>query len=439
MFDIAALYEAASVAEAIELRRAHPEARLIAGGSDLLVKIRDGKLTGAELISIRGIAELAGVCEMPDGTLKIGPLTSFSQLAADTLIRERMPVLGEAADEVGGPQIRNIGTVGGNICNGVTSADTAPTLFACDAELELTGAGGTRRLGIAEFYLGPGRTDVGPLLRALHQIFHARGAGHFHPGLFRKRPALGGRQESGARAHSLRRGGTCTQPLPGDGARLRRRALHGGDSTRVRPRRRGGDKPAGLLARQPRLPPARGGGVRLPRTVRERRESGREAVMDRQFKRIRCTINGRAVDKMVDVRASLTDLLRDDFSLTSVKKGCEVGECGACTVLVDGETYNSCIYLAAWADGKDILTVDGLSGPDGNLSPIQQAFVDEGAIQCGFCTPGFLLTGQEILNRGEDLTDEQLRKQLAGHLCRCTGYENIFRAVRRALDETLGK
>lgn len=160
MYDITALYEAASVAEAIELRRAHPEARLIAGGSDLLVKIRDGKLTGAELISIRGIAELAGVCKMPDGTLKIGPLTSFSQLAADTLIRERMPVLGEAADEVGGPQIRNIGTIGGNVCNGVTSADTAPTLFAYDAELELTGAGGTRRLGIAEFYHGPGRTDV---------------------------------------------------------------------------------------------------------------------------------------------------------------------------------------------------------------------------------------------------------------------------------------
>lgn len=170
MYDITALYEAASVAEAIELRRAHPEARLIAGGSDLLVKIRDGKLTGTELISIRGIAELAGVCEMPDGALKIGPLTSFSQLAADTLIRERMPVLGEAADEVGGPQIRNIGTVGGNVCNGVTSADTAPTLFAYDAELELSGAGGTRRLGIAEFYLGPGRTDVGPdeLLTAIY-------------------------------------------------------------------------------------------------------------------------------------------------------------------------------------------------------------------------------------------------------------------------------
>lgn len=161
--------------------------------------------------------------------------------------------------------------------------------------------------------------------------------------------------------------------------------------------------------------------------------------MERQFKRIRCTINGRAVDKMVDVRASLTDLLRDDFSLTSVKKGCEVGECGACTVLIDGETYNSCIYLAAWADGRDILTVDGLTRPDGSLSPIQQAFVDEGAIQCGFCTPGFILTAVEILESGKEYTDDELRKLLSGHLCRCTGYENILRAVKKTMYKRLGK
>lgn len=160
MYDITALYEAASVAEAIELRRAHPEARLIAGGSDLLVKIRDGKLTGAELISIRGIAELAGVCEMPDGTLKIGPLTSFSQLAADTLIRERMPVLGEAADEVGGPQIRNIGTIGGNVCNGITSADSASTLMALGAVLRVRSPRGEREVPIAQWYKGVGKVDL---------------------------------------------------------------------------------------------------------------------------------------------------------------------------------------------------------------------------------------------------------------------------------------
>ena len=157
--------------------------------------------------------------------------------------------------------------------------------------------------------------------------------------------------------------------------------------------------------------------------------------MEKQYKRIKFNLNGRDVEQVVDVRASLTDLLRGDFSLTSVKKGCEVGECGACTVLINGDTFNSCIYLAVWADGKTIRTVEDLTGADGNLAPIQQAFVDEGAVQCGFCTPGFLLTGQEILDSGRDYTDEELRKQLSGHLCRCTGYENILRAVKKALRE----
>lgn len=160
--------------------------------------------------------------------------------------------------------------------------------------------------------------------------------------------------------------------------------------------------------------------------------------MDRQFKRIRCTINGRAVDKMVDVRASLTDLLRDDFSLTSVKKGCEVGECGACTVLVDGETYNSCIYLAAWADGRDILTVDGLTRPDGSLSPIQQAFVDEGAIQCGFCTPGFLMTATALLKENPHPTRDEIKAGISGNLCRCTGYKRIVEAIEDVAAHTEG-
>jgi len=157
-----------------------------------------------------------------------------------------------------------------------------------------------------------------------------------------------------------------------------------------------------------------------------------------QFKLITCTINGRTVTKAVDVRASLTDLLRNDFSLTSVKKGCEVGECGACTVIIDGECYNSCLYLAAWADGKEIRTLEGLLGPNGELSDIQQAFVDEAAIQCGFCTPGFIMSAIEILESGKLYSDDELRKLLSGHLCRCTGYENIIRAVRKTMYKRLG-
>ena len=156
-----------------------------------------------------------------------------------------------------------------------------------------------------------------------------------------------------------------------------------------------------------------------------------------QFKEIHCTINGKAVTAMVDVRASLTDLLRNDFRLTSVKKGCEVGECGACNVIINGECYNSCLYLAAWADGKEIRTLEGLLGPNGELSDIQQAFVDEAAIQCGFCTPGFIMTAVEILESGQRYSDDELRKLLSGHLCRCTGYENILRAVRKTMEARL--
>ena len=158
-----------------------------------------------------------------------------------------------------------------------------------------------------------------------------------------------------------------------------------------------------------------------------------------QYKVIKCKINGKDVEQIVDVRASLTDMLRNDFRLTSVKKGCEVGECGACNVLIDGEAFNSCIYLAVWADGKEIRTLEGLLGPNGELSDIQQAFVDETAIQCGFCTPGFIMTAGEILETGKEYTDDELRKLLSGHLCRCTGYENILRAVKKTMYKRLGK
>ena len=156
-----------------------------------------------------------------------------------------------------------------------------------------------------------------------------------------------------------------------------------------------------------------------------------------QTKLIRCKINGRETETVVDKRASLTDMLRNGHGLTSVKKGCEVGECGACNVLIDGECFNSCIYLAVWADGKEITTTEGLVGAGGELAAIQQVFIDEGAVQCGFCTPGFLLSAQEIINSGRAYSDEELRKLLSGHLCRCTGYENIFRAVRKITPETV--
>ena len=160
--------------------------------------------------------------------------------------------------------------------------------------------------------------------------------------------------------------------------------------------------------------------------------------MENQYMLVKYNLNGKDVEQIVDVRASLTDMLRNDFRMTSVKKGCEVGECGACTVLINGEAFNSCIYLAVWANGKKIRTLESLMGPGGELSDIQQAFIDEAAIQCGFCTPGFIMSSVEILESGKEYTDAELRKLLSGHLCRCTGYENIIKAVKKTMYKRLG-
>ena len=158
-----------------------------------------------------------------------------------------------------------------------------------------------------------------------------------------------------------------------------------------------------------------------------------------QYQVVHFNLNGKDVEKIVDVRASLTDMLRNDYHLTSVKKGCEVGECGACNVIIDGECFNSCIYLAVWAEGKRIRTLESLLGPNGELSDIQQAFLEETAVQCGFCTPGFLMTAVEILESGRLYTDAELRMLHYGHLCRCTGYENILRAVKKTMYRRLGQ
>lgn len=162
MYDIKALYEAESVPHAIQLLLEHPEAQIIAGGSDVLVQIREGKRAGKELVSIYGLDELRGVTLEEDGTLRIGSLTSFSHITRDPLIQRYINVLGQAVDQVGGPQIRNIGTIGGNTCNGVTSADSASTLFAWDAVIELTGPDGVRRVPIEAFYIKAGQVDLRP-------------------------------------------------------------------------------------------------------------------------------------------------------------------------------------------------------------------------------------------------------------------------------------
>ena len=160
MYDMKALYEAYSVEEAVKLRLEHPEAQIIAGGTDVLVQMREGRRAGKELISIQKISSMRGVTIDEQENIRIGSLTTFSYITHDPIIIEKINVLGEAVDMVGGPQIRNAGTIGGNTCNGVTSADSASTLFAWDAVIELTGKNGKRYLPIRDFYIKAGTVDI---------------------------------------------------------------------------------------------------------------------------------------------------------------------------------------------------------------------------------------------------------------------------------------
>lgn len=147
-------------------------------------------------------------------------------------------------------------------------------------------------------------------------------------------------------------------------------------------------------------------------------------------------VNGKKKEIRVDVRQSLLEVLREQLGLLSVKQGCAVGECGACTVLIDDVPIDSCLYLAVWADGKSIRTVEGESRGD-KLSRVQQAFVDEGAVQCGICTPGFVMAATSFVekHKQQNASRDDIRRGLAGNLCRCTGYDTIVTAVQKCLDD----
>ena len=156
--------------------------------------------------------------------------------------------------------------------------------------------------------------------------------------------------------------------------------------------------------------------------------------MTEELHEVVVTVNGAAQATRVPARRLLSDLLRHDLRLTGTHVGCEHGVCGACTVLLDGEPVRSCLTFAVMVDGSEITTVEGLAGPDGELGPVQRAFRECHGLQCGFCTPGFLLLATDLLARTPDPSDEDIRDALGGNLCRCTGYVNIVRSVRRAAE-----
>ena len=149
------------------------------------------------------------------------------------------------------------------------------------------------------------------------------------------------------------------------------------------------------------------------------------------MKSIKLNVNGQDYGFSVPPHRTLLEVIREELGLTGTKEGCSVGECGACTVIMDGKTVNSCLVLAAEADGKSITTIEGLANGD-KLHPIQQAFIDHGGFQCGFCTPGMIMSAKALLDTNPHPTDEEIRKGISGNFCRCTGYTKIIESIKAA-------
>lgn len=153
------------------------------------------------------------------------------------------------------------------------------------------------------------------------------------------------------------------------------------------------------------------------------------------IKTITFDVNKKEYTLAVDVRKSLLEVLREELNFTGTKQGCGVGECGACTVIIDGVTVDSCIYLAVWADGKKIKTIEGVADKAGNLSDIQESYIDAGAVQCGFCTPGLILSTEVLLEGNSEPSRDEIRRGISGNLCRCTGYQKIIEAVEKTVEK----
>jgi carbon-monoxide dehydrogenase small subunit len=159
----------------------------------------------------------------------------------------------------------------------------------------------------------------------------------------------------------------------------------------------------------------------------------KEHSMDKRI--LRFILNGNPVEVEIEPHLTLLQLLREKLELTGTKEGCGMGECGACTVILDGKTINSCIFPALEVDGRNVTTIEGLNDAQGNLHPIQKAFIEYGAIQCGFCTPGMVLSAKAFLDENPNPKEEEIRNGIAGNLCRCTGYLQIIQAIKAASEQ----
>ena len=410
-----------SVDEAVRLLGAYDGARALAGGQTLVNVMKARAAAPDVLVDLNRLDDLKRISVAGD-TLELGAMTTYSQLMASSEVEVARPVLAEVCALIADVQVRNRGTIGGNVCSNDPTNHLPPLMVALGAEMVILGPDGERTVPAADFFLGVYLTAAGPgelLTTILVPAGRARGVRGDHARrrrhVHRQRGRLGRRRGAG-RARLCRRGA---------------RARDAGLGRRGGSARGGAGRPPRASGRRPclgRLPAAPRRGGRRPCGAEGEREQLMEPTTSQT---ITVDVNGTTYEREVESRRLLIHFIRDDLDLTGSHVGCDTGNCGACSVIMDGTLVKSCMLLAVQADGAKLETVEGLAA-DGELTQLQQSFSDQHALQCGYCTPGMLMSATALLRQTPKPSADEIKKAIQGNICRCTGYWNIVDAVTAA-------
>lgn len=441
------------------------EARVVAGGTDIILEIERGARKDVQtLIDISRVPGMDQIDLDEDGIIHIGANVTHNECVASKLIRENAFPLAQACWEVGSPQIRNRGTIAGNLVTASPANDTITPLMALDASLVLKSKNGERTVDLKDFYLGVRNTVLKPD-EIVYEIqipsLKKNDKGYFIKLALRKAQAISlvnvavvaGFEQNrvthaaislGAVAPTIIRVAQAEDYLVGkvldsetieEAARLameaakpisdvRSTAAYRKAMSRVITRRAlSAISDGGFLSAIPDQPVYLKASD-LVSTLPEKVEYPGGVIQTR--------VNGKDYSLQSGFEKTLLRLLREDVGLTGTKEGCAEGECGACTVILDGKAVMSCMVPAARAHMAEIRTVEGLANEAG-LHPVQEAFVEAGAVQCGYCTPGFLMSAAVLLEELPQPSKDQIKQAFTGNLCRCTGYYSIIDAVERTI------
>ena len=469
-------FSATTLGEALQvLAEYQSHARIVAGGTDLLLEMERGVRPGVDtLIALGRVPGLDGIQLDDHGWIHLGPLVTHNQcVASDLLVKHAFPLV-KAAIEIGAPQIRNRGSVAGNLITASPANDTIPPLMALGTKVRLESVGGVREVPLVEFYTGVRQTVMRPdeiLTDISFPALQADWKGTFYKLGLRRAQAISvvncavvlkisGEQIDQAvitlgsvapkvvhatEAEAFLKGKILDEAILAEAARLAQKAARPIDDLRSSKEFRSemvrvcvhrslyaimrGEERISFPDRRVLLDVSDRRSA--SKAVGEKSEGGIWHHRDNPNEPIITRINGKEYRFVNGQHKTLLRLLREDAGLIGTKEGCAEGECGACTVIMDGQAVMSCLVPAPQAHGAEIITIEGLA-KEGQLHPVQQAFIDQGAVQCGYCTPGFIMSAVMLLDELAAPTQMEIKQAISGNLCRCTGYYSIISAIEQA-------